>query len=237
MGRCPVRIALCGLLGCVLTLGVAWWCAVALRLTPRTEVIGVSASSAPCWIYSVAKAPGVTQVRFNWLTSEPIQYMANVRWGYVRFPSQSGHDPLVVTDLSAARVPSNIDSIGNIDASTTLLEDARGWPAVSMGFIARLDYDELAQCEVLEELRYGIGIGPESITSSSVILPLRPILKGFVADSLFYGAIAYAVLFGCRDVLRGWRKHCGRCRNCGYDLRGNLVAGCPECGWRRAATP
>ncbi len=36
-----------------------------------------------------------------------------------------------------------------------------------------------------------------------------------------------------RQRLRAKR---GRCLACGYDLRGNLEHGCPECGWRREAT-
>lgn len=30
------------------------------------------------------------------------------------------------------------------------------------------------------------------------------------------------------------RERQGRCPKCGYDLKGNLTAGCPECGWNRA---
>ena len=29
------------------------------------------------------------------------------------------------------------------------------------------------------------------------------------------------------------RPRPGHCHKCGYDLRGNLEHGCPECGWRR----
>ncbi len=31
------------------------------------------------------------------------------------------------------------------------------------------------------------------------------------------------------------RPRPGHCHKCGYDLRGNLPQGCPECGWRREA--
>ena len=32
------------------------------------------------------------------------------------------------------------------------------------------------------------------------------------------------------------RPRPGHCHKCGYDLRGNLEHGCPECGWRREAS-
>ncbi len=34
------------------------------------------------------------------------------------------------------------------------------------------------------------------------------------------------------DAERGWRGLRGRCHSCGYDLRNDLSAGCPECGWQ-----
>ncbi len=37
--------------------------------------------------------------------------------------------------------------------------------------------------------------------------------------------------------LDGRRPRPGHCHKCGYDLRGNLAGGCPECGWGREATP
>ncbi len=57
------------------------------------------------------------------------------------------------------------------------------------------------------------------------MLPLAIIVPGFAANTLFYAAP-----FATRRLIR--RKR-GLCVACGYDLRGNLSAGCPECGWRR----
>jgi hypothetical protein len=33
------------------------------------------------------------------------------------------------------------------------------------------------------------------------------------------------------------RRARGLCTECGYDLRGDYGGGCPECGWKRSATP
>jgi len=64
-------------------------------------------------------------------------------------------------------------------------------------------------------------------------LPLLPLWPGFVIDTLFYAAIWFGVFFGFVSARRFIRVRRGRCRRCGYDLRGELEQGCPECGWQR----
>ena len=46
----------------------------------------------------------------------------------------------------------------------------------------------------------------------------------------FSGVIRTAI----RDARRNLRTRRGLCPTCKYDLRGDLDAGCPECGWNRA---
>jgi len=65
------------------------------------------------------------------------------------------------------------------------------------------------------------------------ILPLRPIFPGFIVNTLFYAAIWFGVLFVPGIAKRAIRRKRGRCVKCGYDLRGDVAAGCPECGWGR----
>jgi hypothetical protein len=38
-----------------------------------------------------------------------------------------------------------------------------------------------------------------------------------------------------RELVSGRKEKArrGRCLTCGYDLRGDFAAGCPECGWNR----
>ena len=58
---------------------------------------------------------------------------------------------------------------------------------------------------------------------------------------LFYPIIGIALAIVLYLLARsgGWkrwrRRRRGACLQCGYDLRGELDAGCPECGWRREA--
>lgn len=51
----------------------------------------------------------------------------------------------------------------------------------------------------------------------------------------FWAASLGLVGFGLMPVARGpaqrwWRRRCGRCLFCGYDLTGNRSGRCPECG-------
>ena len=63
--------------------------------------------------------------------------------------------------------------------------------------------------------------------------PLRPIWPGFALNTIFYAALFWLGLRGPFALRRYLRRQRGRCLNCGYDLRGDLAAGCPECGWGR----
>ncbi|HVU64866.1 MAG TPA: hypothetical protein VHC70_12875, partial [Phycisphaerales bacterium] len=61
--------------------------------------------------------------------------------------------------------------------------------------------------------------------------PVMPIWSGLALNTLFYGTIAWGLLFLPGTVRRWRRRRGGRCVKCGYD-RAGLAAGapCPECG-------
>ena len=72
-------------------------------------------------------------------------------------------------------------------------------------------------------------------TGVEVTLPLRPIWPGFATNTVFYAAVLSLLWSSPFVVRRLIRRKRGRCIKCGYDLRGDFSAGCPECGWRREA--
>ena len=61
------------------------------------------------------------------------------------------------------------------------------------------------------------------------LLPLRPVWTGLVVDTLLYATAAFASLTLAAWLLERRRRRRGRCRACGYDLRG-IEGRCPECG-------
>ena len=66
-----------------------------------------------------------------------------------------------------------------------------------------------------------------------LVAPLRPLWPGFLIDTFFYGALWFGLFLGPGAAQRTIRRKRGRCVKCGYDLRGDLDTGCPECGWNR----
>jgi len=64
-------------------------------------------------------------------------------------------------------------------------------------------------------------------------LPLRPLWPGLIAGSVFYALILFPIVRAPSVLRRLIRRKRGRCPKCGYDLRGQHDAGCPECGWGR----
>jgi hypothetical protein len=82
----------------------------------------------------------------------------------------------------------------------------------------------------LDDARF---LAPWQTARDRLVFPQSIIWPGFVIDTLFYAAIWFGVFFGFASAKRAIRRASGRCPMCGYDLRGALDAGCPECGWNR----
>lgn len=66
-----------------------------------------------------------------------------------------------------------------------------------------------------------------------ILLPNRLLWRGVLLDTLFYSVVVGLFLFGALEGRGRLRRARGRCIKCGYDLRGDLDTGCPECGWNR----
>ena len=58
-------------------------------------------------------------------------------------------------------------------------------------------------------------------------------LSGMIVNEVFYGSVIALSFVGWIQGRRAIRRKRGLCIKCGYDLRGDFSAGCPECGWRR----
>lgn len=64
-------------------------------------------------------------------------------------------------------------------------------------------------------------------------LPMRPLWFGLIVNVVLFSAAWLVLLLAPRAIREELRRRRGRCPRCGYDLQGELVAGCSECGWRR----
>ncbi|QKK08875.1 MAG: hypothetical protein HND58_12385 [Planctomycetota bacterium] len=69
--------------------------------------------------------------------------------------------------------------------------------------------------------------------ADSMWLPLLPLWRGLIANTLFYALLLWLLHRGFVR-LRGWRRsrrgRCGWRGGCGYDLSGSVGEVCPECG-------
>jgi hypothetical protein len=67
--------------------------------------------------------------------------------------------------------------------------------------------------------------------ATSPLFPTRPLVMGFVLDSLLFGAALFCVVLGGRVGVASLRRRRMRCAACGYDRLGLPAdAKCPECG-------
>ncbi len=122
----------------------------------------------------------------------------------------------------------SIDGIraGSPPALYSRFDFSAGWPARSLRGAALVQANQLKVVNATLAHRI-LRILPPSY------LPLRPIWAGLSVNTIIYAGIVWVVL-GLLKVIRGHiRELLLRCPECGYDLRGDFSAGCPECGWRR----
>lgn len=121
--------------------------------------------------------------------------------------------------------------------------DGRGWPCLALwGGMKRpilglrvLRYGQPVQ---LVERNHGI-IRLDSKTTGPVantdhrFLPTRPILPGFLINTIFYTGVLWLLCSAPFAARRLIRKQRGKCVRCGYDLRHAEHDVCPECGAER----
>jgi len=114
------------------------------------------------------------------------------------------------------------------------LVEGMGWPLLAL----KCEYDPSATGGTTARARSGIETSAFRMTDVNGVrymktLPVLPIWVGFVGNTVFYATVWFALTLGFRLARGSVRHRRGRCLSCGYDLRGDFDAGCPECGWGR----
>jgi len=219
------RPIVCLALGAVITVAVAWAVAVA---HDEARVFRAPRLSAATWLgdlywsASVSSTPGHTRVASVW------------RFGI--------HDPtfvypkLIATDVLPAWAVVNheyIEALVKSESRDTGLawsshELAFGWPvrALAGRTIIKLDGGHTDQGRVHSAI--WIDSKPPRNSFAQRMLPLRPLWRGLLIDTLIYGSVLWCLLVLHGHIRRTVRRRRGRCPACGYPSSGAGV--CSECG-------
>ncbi len=220
--RFIIRSALRALLGFLTTIAIAWACAAFVPLPtgpPREDV--------------VAHADGTTEWRIEQ------RAFGRSRINYVRGSTDAmgganeQGNGLIVPLLDAFSIL-RPDDAGSLERS--------GWPLHAFSCRSNqlaIASDTMSFTITMDEtdLVGGILVASSTTTQPWRALPFQPKWCGMVLDWLIYTGAWMAIFLGLPQ-LRAWlRRTRGRCPRCGYDLRGQLSSGCPECGWNRANHP
>jgi hypothetical protein len=70
--------------------------------------------------------------------------------------------------------------------------------------------------------------------TEATVLAYHPIPLALALNTIFFGAVWWAIFFAGSLGRRALRVRAGRCLRCGYDLTGNTSGICPECGAQAA---
>ncbi len=227
MKRRLTKLVVFLLLGAIVNVAVAWGCVLSFPVVNQPGVILREPISPESWEHrSVQRTVGRT--RINWLRYERRPYPLSLKAGspapsrITVIPDQSGSRELTGWPLRALTCANPTQSF---------LYD--GDPSGSSSYY---DFGPTPLSDVVN----GITVGHESVGGligrSRLIwraLPYQPIWPGFAISTVFYAVTLWLLLFNLSIVRRYARFERGHCPRCGYELRGDFSAGCPECGWRR----
>ncbi len=231
MKRWICKLVLFLLLGAVVNVAVAWGCAAWVDNGPSGMSSKIATTRTPqgyIWLVRNGSARGAERVLSG-------RVLDNIEFS---LPGEGNWPPDLIPSWST--ISHEIDPAGPKTADFQV-QDARGWPMLSMRCTFLRDWASVglrSRSEVVGglELPPRTWTGGDSYYSNARALPYIPIPLGFVVDTLFYALFLWLLTLGPFTARRLIRRKRGHCIKCGYDLRGDFSAGCPECGWRREVT-
>jgi len=227
MKRWLVRIAVCLILGAIITVALAW--GIAKYATSGT-FLGIETPNQlwasvripampdePETVASLAVSGGVVFYAFGQTIR---QFYDGLRyWDGDEWIGFSGEAPIKHRRFVFSWI-------------------VTGWPCPAMEGGSLLEWKEsgIAPVETrLGSVRLHDSFAHRGLTMERSI-PLRPRWPGLAVNSLLFASVLFCLsLIPVMWTLAAarMRRIRGRCITCGYDLRGQFDAGCPECGWNR----
>jgi hypothetical protein len=205
-------------LGLATTIAVAWACAWFMPSALTGDRIEFSHRESPRWRMHTSDYLGLLSVSsLIEANPAPADDVITYWWSRVR------HQPPL-----GSKWPS---------ASHTV-EVAAGWPWPALMWKAdwvQTVWTGTLRAPTLENIRWGLALygSPTIFSTNHVVahvLPMRPLVRGLVANALLFAAAWAVLILGLRSRRRLRRARHGFCARCRYDLRSQQNKRCPECG-------
>ena len=218
-----IVVLLCS--GIVITVLQTWAFAAWGRDLRATHGHHLSHEDGHRWRFLVDRGWGVTKVSL---------VPDNGHWGSLDNPT---YDRSTIPFWSRCQDRPS-DDVFNDALQPWNIELAYGWPFRS-GWAQKTKYAQLENGNPNPSQRFAVTSGIRVLDNAGSdpspfrVLPVRPILLGFAADTAIYTVMLALLVLGPSPLRRAWRKHRGRCPRCGYDLRHDFTHGCSECGFGR----
>jgi len=217
----PYAAILC--LGATTTLMVSWACSMWINVVDSQEYsMRLTGVSVPCSLVVRKRSLGSEAYEEIDLIEplDPLLRSTDRQQDRSRLPKWSRFHALIpVAPDGSPRIRVDV---------------ARGWPLRAMMYTmdAGWDFDQVLNPV---KVRAGWVVGRFSRGSELAlrVLPTRPIIIGFVGNTLCVSVVFLVILILSRIIIRRGRLLRGRCPICNYDLLHLSEEGCPECGWLR----
>jgi hypothetical protein len=216
-------------LGGVVNVAVAWGCALFIdggRPLIASAVRGVTALEPPRWEILAGRRPGSMVIRSDasGIPPPPVPLPPDATPDEIAAWMQGGlsafNRPHVVAVPDWSRASAPPDETGF--EQRAVWEDARGWPMLCLVSYS-LDFGGRAETPCAIDL--GGTQGPMGLPR---VLPLRPILISFAANTLGYAMVLWAIVLGPSATRRIIRRRRHLCPACGYPVGESKL--CTECG-------
>ncbi len=232
MKRWLAKLVLFLVLGAIVNVAVAWGCAAWIDIDidfRRDETTwGIDFRDGKDWVLITTRSHGAMSITSDW----------SFDWG----PAFNRSNTKTATSqikMRSAFVHPTDQQLELSDLTRTLT--AYGWPSLAVwsGYERRRESGTF-QTSGSWTITTGIRMTGEQFADRPDravprTLPYHVIWPGFAINTAFYAAILWLLTLGPFTARSFIRRRRGLCIKCGYDLRGDLSSGCPECGWRREA--
>jgi len=205
-------VVVAGVAGVLLTVVVAWGCAMWLPITYRPPVFGPQAVPAESVGFDGQRGIWDEERGFGWAQLELVGWGGGEDITWIRYSSRSVHR------LAGWPAPALW--------SRTKLEVGAAKPMSDVAHRWNLPRDEIFHRGLnTDDLPEWLGAQKQRR------LPLVPMWSGILVNTVFYGAIVLGLITLPRFIRLRKRWVRGLCLKCGYNLQGHQAgARCPECG-------